>query len=113
MAQLLGPGRAVAEMMAADVIGKVRQGRERRPRRHPERDEVIARIRQAIAEDHHPVERFGEPCRHRDEQHDTERDRKDDGRTAVCHGYCHGDLLWGPSVPKRAVAWEVFASMPP
>src|SRR5204862_3322869 len=60
-------------------------------------DEMIARVRQAIAEDDHPVERFGEPVRYGCEEHDTERDREDDGRTATCQLDSHGALLLGPA----------------
>src|SRR5206468_284413 len=53
--------------------------------------------RQAVAEDHDPVERFGEPVRYGCEEHDTKRDREDDGRTATCQLDSHGALLLGPT----------------
>ena len=95
--ELLRPCRAVTEVVAPDAVGKIREGRERRLRRHPECAVVIAGVRQAVAEDHDPVERFGEPVRYGCEEHDTKRDREDDGRTATCQLDSHGALLLGPA----------------
>ena len=62
--ELLRPGLAIRKVVAAAVIRRIGNRSERRLRRLPEGDEVIAGIGQTVSEDHEPLPGTVGPRRH-------------------------------------------------